>query len=49
VQAKKHKVVYLVNPKKFASVTTTEEMAQRFTDEELGKEDTHRILQCKIR
>jgi hypothetical protein len=49
VQAKKHKAVYLVNPKKFASVATTEEMAQRFTDEQLGKEDTHRILQCKIR
>jgi hypothetical protein len=48
-KAKKTKVVYLVNPKKYASVATEEEMAQDFSEEDLGTEDTYRIHQCKIR
>jgi hypothetical protein len=48
-KVKRPKTVYLVNSKKFASTATAEEMSQLFSEEDLGKEDTHRILQCKIR
>jgi hypothetical protein len=47
--AKKQKAAYMVNAKKFASTATEEEMSQEMGEEELGTEDAHRILQCKIR
>ena len=47
--AKKAKVTYMVDPKKFASTATEDELAQDLTEEDLGTEETHRILQCKIR
>jgi hypothetical protein len=47
--AKKAKVTYMVDPKKFASTATEDELAQELTEEDLGTEETHRILQCKIR
>jgi hypothetical protein len=47
--AKKQKAAYLVNPRKFASTATEEEMALDLGEEDLGTEDAHRILQCKIR
>jgi len=47
--AKKVKAMYMVNPHKFASAATETELAQDLTEDDLGTEDTHRILQCKIR
>jgi hypothetical protein len=47
--AKKQKAMYMVDPKKFASTATEEEMARELTEDDLGTEETHRILQCKIR
>jgi hypothetical protein len=47
--AKKAKATYMVDPKKFASTATEDELAQELTEEDLGTEDIHRILQCKIR
>ncbi len=47
--AKKAKTTYMVDPKKFASTATEDELAHELSEEDLGTEDTHRILQCKIR
>jgi hypothetical protein len=41
--------MYLVNPDKYGSRATEEELAQELTEEDLGTEDTFRIMQCKIR
>ncbi len=48
-KTKKFKAVYLVNPKKFDSVATARERAREFSQDDLGSEETHRILQNKIR
>jgi ribosomal protein L12E/L44/L45/RPP1/RPP2 len=48
-KTKKQKEVYMVNPKKFASEASEEEMTQAFSEADLGTEDSHRILQCKIK
>jgi hypothetical protein len=48
-KARKYKSVYLVNPRKFDSVASAEERALEFCLEDLSLEDTHRILQSKIR
>jgi hypothetical protein len=47
--AKKQKAAYMVNPQKFASMATEEEMAQEIEEDDFGTEDAHRIIQCKIR
>jgi hypothetical protein len=47
--AKKQKAAYMVNPKKFSSVATEEEMVQELSDGDLGTDDAFRIIQCKIR
>ncbi len=47
--AKKQKAAYMVCPKKFGSTATEDEMAEDLREEDFGTEDTHRILQCKIR
>ena len=47
--SKKQKAAYLVCPKKFSSRATEDEMAQELTEDDLGTDATHRILQCKIR
>ena len=48
---KKHKVkrMYMVNPHKFLSSATAEELERDLTEADLGQEETHRILQWKIR
>jgi len=46
---KKAKATYMVDPWKFASTASEEELALELTEADLGTEDTHRILQCKIR
>jgi ribosomal protein L12E/L44/L45/RPP1/RPP2 len=48
-KTKKQKEVYMVNPKKFASEASQEEMTQAFSEADLDTEDLHRILQCKIK
>jgi hypothetical protein len=48
-KARKSKSVYLVDPKKFDSVATPEERSTEFSLGDLGDEDTHRILQSKVR
>jgi hypothetical protein len=47
--AKKAKATYMVDPKKFASTASEEQLALELTEEDLGTEETHKILQCKIR
>ncbi len=46
---RKFKVMYMVIDQKFGSVATEDELAQEFVEQDLGMDDTHRILQCKIR
>jgi hypothetical protein len=46
---KRVKVTYMVDAKRFFSSATMDELAQEFTIEDLGKEETHQILQCKVR
>ncbi len=48
-RAKKAKATYLVNSDKYGAKATEEELAQELTEQDLGTEDTCRILQCKIR
>jgi len=45
---KKAKATYMVDPWKFASAATEEELALELTENDLGTEDTLRILQCKF-
>ena len=45
---KKAKAAYMVNPHKFASIASETELAKELSEDDLGLEDTHRILQCKI-
>lgn len=47
--AKRAKATYMVNSVKFASKATEEQLAQELTKADLGTEETHKILQCKIR
>ena len=49
IAVKKAKAVYLVDGKKFDATATESELAQELTAADLGTEETHRILQCKIR
>jgi hypothetical protein len=48
-KGKKVPEMYLVNSKKAASEATEEEMSRDLTEDDLGTDDAHRILQCKIR
>jgi hypothetical protein len=47
--AKKAKATYMVDPKKFGATATEAQLAQELTVDDLGTEETHKILQCKIR
>jgi hypothetical protein len=47
--AKRRKAAYMVCPKKFGSTATEEEMSEELREEDFGTEDSHRIIQCKIR
>jgi hypothetical protein len=46
---KRAKIVYMINPTKYAATATEEQMARDLTLDDLGLEETHEILQCKIR
>jgi response regulator of citrate/malate metabolism len=46
---RKSTLMYMVNSQKFASEATAEELAKELSTADIGIEDTHRILQCKIR
>jgi len=46
---KKAKATYIVDSTKFAPTATEEQLAMDLTEEDLGTEETHKILQCKIR
>ena len=48
-RVKRVKVTYMVDPKRFFSSATADELARELTQEDLGMEDTHKILQCKVR
>jgi hypothetical protein len=48
-RGKKLKEFYLVNPKKFAATASEEELAHDLSEDDLGTDDVHRIIQCKIR
>ena len=47
--SKKPKAAYMVCKKKFGARASESEMALELTEDDLGTESTHRILQCKIR
>ena len=47
-KAKKTKAMYMVNPHKFSSTATESELSRELTEDDLGLDETHRILQCKI-
>jgi hypothetical protein len=47
--SKNPKAAYMVCAKKFGTRAIETEMAQELTEDDLGIESTHRILQCKIR
>ena len=49
VAVKRVKITYMVDAKRFHSSATKDQLAQEFTIEDLGKEETHQILQCKVR
>jgi len=46
---KRSKIMYMVNPRKFAATATEEQLARELTMKDLGVDETHEILQCKIR
>ena len=46
---KRAKMTYMVNPHKYAATATEEQLARELTMKDLGVEETHQILQCKIR
>jgi hypothetical protein len=46
---KRAKVTYMVDSKRFYSSATAAQLAQELTEEDLGEEETHRILQFKVR
>jgi hypothetical protein len=48
-KGKKLKEFYLVNSKKFAATASEEELARDLGEDDLGTDDVHRIIQCKIR
>jgi len=47
--AKKAKATYMVDSKKFGATATEAQLAQEMTVDDLGTNETHKILQCKIR
>jgi hypothetical protein len=47
--AKKAKATYMVDGKKYGATATEAQLAQELTLDDLGTEETHKILQCKIR
>ncbi len=47
--SKKAKATYMVDSKKFGATATEAQLAQELTVDDLGTEETHKILQCKIR
>jgi hypothetical protein len=47
--SKKPKAAYMVCAKKFDARASENEMGQELTEDDLGTDTTHRILQCKIR
>lgn len=49
IAVKKARSTYLVDSKKFDASATESELAQELTAADLGTEETHRILQCKIK
>jgi hypothetical protein len=49
MSVKKSKVTYIVDSIKFGSKATEEELALDLTEDDLGTEETHKILQCKVR
>jgi hypothetical protein len=46
---KRAKATYLVDSKKFGATATEAQLAQELTPADLGTEETHKILQCRIR
>jgi hypothetical protein len=47
--AKRSKVTYIVDSKKFDSKVSEQQLALDLTEDDLGTEETHQILQHKIR
>jgi hypothetical protein len=47
--ARRAKLTYMVNPNKYSAKATEEQLARDLTEADLGVEETHEILQCKIR
>ncbi len=45
---KRARETYIVNAAKFSSIVTEQQLAHDFTEEDLGTEETHQILQHKI-
>jgi hypothetical protein len=45
---KRPRETYIVNAAKFSSIVTEQQLAHNFTEEDLGTEETHQILQHKI-
>ena len=46
---KRAKITYMVDSNRFYSSATKDELAQELTEEDLGDEETYRILQHKVR
>ena len=46
---KRSKATYIVDSVKFDSKATEEQLALDLTEQDLGTEETHKILQCKVR
>lgn len=46
---KRQKTRYIVDAYKFASTATEEQLAMDLTEADFGTEETHKIIQCKIR
>ena len=48
-RVKRVKVTYMVDAQRFYSSVTADQLSRELTEEDLGKEETHKILQCKVR
>jgi hypothetical protein len=46
---KRSKATYIVDSIKYDSKATEEQLALDLTEEDQGTEETHKILQCKVR